>query len=123
LQTAGDPPLAPALAADIKSAIDGMAVQRILDQLRAPMTPATAAARSKAVAMLRELLIVDGAKRGVVGSGILSSLAADSSREFAMGGTVTSDYMRLVVDCMSSSELVAMVNWEQVARNAAGTSW
>jgi hypothetical protein len=87
------------------------------------MTPATAAARSKAVAMLRELLIVDGAKRGVVGSGILSSLAADSSREFAMGGTVTSDYMRLVVDCMSSSELVAMVNWEQVARNAAGTSW
>uniref|UniRef100_A0A383WG92 Uncharacterized protein n=1 Tax=Tetradesmus obliquus TaxID=3088 RepID=A0A383WG92_TETOB len=150
LQSGGEPPLAPGLAADIQDAVDNFAVQRILDQLRGPMTAEAAPARRRAISMLRALLS-KGAGGGAaaagssmprmmgLGGGFFASMgsangsiaaAAASGDEAAQGGAaangaaaVTSDYIRLVVDCLSSSELVGMAPWEQVARNAASTPW
>lgn len=105
LQEAGDPPLAPALQADIQDGLEGMVINRILDQLRSANTAEAAPARRRAVGLLRELLDKGPAPRA-------GSVA------------VTSDYIRLVVDCMASFEIVGMVsNWEQVARNANTIAW
>jgi predicted butyrate kinase (DUF1464 family) len=75
--------------------------------------------------------------RMMLGGGFLASMgaatgangsAAANSSEAAQGGAaganaVTADYIRLVVDCLTSQELVGMANWEQVAKNASSTTW
>eukprot|EP00878_Enallax_costatus_P019404 GHUV01020473.1.p1 GENE.GHUV01020473.1~~GHUV01020473.1.p1 ORF type:complete len:718 (+),score=275.07 GHUV01020473.1:56-2209(+) len=105
LQQAGEPPLAPALQSDIKDGLESMVINRILDQLRSPNTAEAAPARRRAIGLLRDLL--------------------DQGPTPKAGGVaVTSDYIRLVVDCMASFEIVAMVtSWEQVARTATTISW
>lgn len=105
LQQAGDPPLAAGLQADIQEGLESMVINRILDQLRSPSTAQTAAARRRAVSLLKDLLDQGPAPR-------------------AGGVAVTSDYIRLVVDCMASFEIVNMVSsWEQVARNGNSITW
>eukprot|EP00882_Tetradesmus_deserticola_P023043 GHRQ01025074.1.p1 GENE.GHRQ01025074.1~~GHRQ01025074.1.p1 ORF type:complete len:372 (+),score=123.53 GHRQ01025074.1:139-1254(+) len=143
LQSAGEPPLAPGLAADIQDAVDNFVVQRILDQLRGPRTQEAAPARRRAISMLRELLAKgpNGAapSSAMLGGGFFASMgaagttngsASANGSEAAHGGAaraglsgVTSDYIRLVVDCLTSQELVGMANWEQVAKSASSTSW
>ncbi|KAF6262514.1 hypothetical protein COO60DRAFT_613137 [Scenedesmus sp. NREL 46B-D3] len=145
LQSAGEPPLAAGLAGDIQEAVDNFVVQRILDQLRGPMTQEAAPARRRAVSMLRELLTKGSSDAAAASSmprmvlrnglfafkgaaGTASALANGS--EAAQGGAagastngVTADYIRLVVDCLTSQELVGMANWEEVAKNASSTTW
>lgn len=133
LQSAGEPPLAPSLAADIQNAVDGFVVQRILDQLRGPMTPDAAGARRKAVAMLKDLLSKGSGPvvPRMLGGGFFASAApaasenGSTSAESGLGSdaAVTADYIRLVVDCLTSQELVGMANWEQVARSTSSTTW
>jgi hypothetical protein len=147
LQSAGEPPLAPGLAADIQDAVDNFVVQRILDQLRGPMTQEAAPARRRAISMLRGLLskgpsgaaAPSSMSRMMLGSGFFASMGAASSAngsaaaaangvEAAPGSAaganaVTAEYIRLVVDCLTSQELVGMANWEQVAKNASSTTW
>jgi hypothetical protein len=145
LHSAGEPALAPGLAADIQDAVDNFVVQRILDQLRGPMTQEAAPARRRAISMLRGLLSkgaggADGPSsmsRMMLGGGFFASMGAASSAngsaaangsEAAQGvaagaNAVTADYIRLVVDCLTSQELVGMANWEQVAKNASSTTW
>jgi hypothetical protein len=142
LQSAGEPPLAPGLAADIQDAVDNFVVQRILDQLRSPMTQEAAPARRRAISMLRGLLskgpggadAPSSMSRMMLGGGFFASMgaansangsaAANGSEAVAAGANaVTADYIRLVVDCLTSQELVGMANWEQVAKNASSTTW
>jgi hypothetical protein len=145
LQSAGTPPLAPDLAADIQDAVENFVVQRILDQLRGPMTQEAAPARRRAISMLRGLLSKGTSStaagsssmpRMMLGGGFFASMAAASSTNGsgaangdeavpagAAANAVTADYIRLVVDCLTSQELVGMANWEQVAKNAGTTSW
>lgn len=105
LQQAGEPALAPGLQTDIQDGLESMVINRILDQLRSPNTAEAAPARRRAVGLLRELLDKGPAPR-------------------AGGVAVTADYIRLVVDCMASFEIVNMVsNWEQVAKSANTIAW
>ncbi|KAF8073049.1 hypothetical protein HT031_000710 [Scenedesmus sp. PABB004] len=132
LAAAGEPPLAPGLASDIQAAVDGLVVQRILDQLRGPMAPESAPARRKAVAMLRDLLGRGAPPRRALGGGggLMASFAAAAAADggagagaLPAGSGVNGDYVRLVVDCMASHEIVAMAPWDAVARCAAATPW
>jgi hypothetical protein len=142
LQSAGEPPLAPGLAADIQDAVDNFVVPRILDQLRSPMTQEAAPARRRAISMLRGLLskgpggadASSSMSRMMLGGGFFASMgaassangsaAANSSEAVAAGANaVTAEYVRLLVDRLTSQELVGMANWEQVAKNASSTTW
>lgn len=121
LQGAGSPALAPQLATDISAAVDGFAVQRVLDQLRStsPTAPDAASARRRALRMLRELLARSSTASAPTRArgGLLGSEAGG-----ACSG-VTADYVRLVVDCLGSWELTAMADWDAVARSPSSAHW
>jgi len=112
LQSGGSPPLAPRVASEIESALRGLAVPRVLDQLRAQLTPEATAGRKRAVAMLRHMLCAPEA--------YAPTAAADGKPQ---GAGVSADYVRLVVGSMGAREIVDMADWRGVARNAKGMFW
>jgi hypothetical protein len=112
LQSGGSPPLAPRVAGEIDAALKGLAVPRVLDQLRAQATPEVASARKRAVAMLRHMLHAPAE--------YAAPAPADGKQP---GAAVTADYVRLVVGSMGAREIVDMADWRAVARNARGHFW
>jgi hypothetical protein len=117
LQSGGSPPLAPRVIGEIESALRGLAVPRVLDQLRTQATPEVAAARKRAVALLRHMLHAPEAYT------VPSSSSDGDSRSSASSTGVSADYVRLVVGSMGAREIVDMADWRMVARNAKGTFW
>lgn len=121
LQSGGSPPLAPRVAGEIEAALRGLAVPRVLDQLRAPAAPESAAARKRAVALLRHMLQSPEAYSAAPAGGRAGARAA---RQGAAAVTaVNADYVRLVVASMGARELVDMANWQAVARNTKANTW
>ena len=124
LQSGGAPPLAPRIAAEIDGALRGLAVPRVLEQLRAEAAPETAAARKRAVATLRHMLHAPEAYKPPAASAAGGGAAgAGASPVPAAATAVTADYVRLVVGSMGAREIVDMADWRTVARNARGTFW
>lgn len=117
LQSGGSPPLAPRVAGEIEAALRGLAVPRVLDQLRVQATPEVAAARKRAVAMLRHMLHAPEAYAPAGGK------VQGGGEGAQQAGAVNADYVRLVVGSMGAREIVDMADWRVVARNAKGTFW
>ncbi|GBF92621.1 hypothetical protein Rsub_05235 [Raphidocelis subcapitata] len=117
LQSGGSPPLAPRIAGEIESALRGLAVPRVLDQLRAQASPELAAARKRAVALLRHMLHEPHAYLAQ------PAAAAPAAGGAAAAPAVNADYVRLVVGSMGAREIVDMADWRAVARNARTTFW
>jgi len=131
LHSAGSPPLAPGLAANIQESLDGLKVQRILDQFTTSTSsdgPHAAAERQRAVGLLHGLLAgstsapARGGLRGLLGAAGSQEAQAAAEAAAAAAG-VTPELIQQVVQHMSCAELVAMAEWDRVAVRASSTSW
>jgi hypothetical protein len=120
LQSGGSPPLAPGIAGEIQSALRGLAVPRVLDQLRAQASPELAAARKRAVALLRHMLHEPHAYPAQPSAAPAASGEAPAAPS---ASAVNADYLRLVVGSMGAREVVDMADWRAVARNTRSTFW
>lgn len=135
LHAAGEAPLAASLAADIQQALDSLALARVRDQFKSGSSNEPSE-RSRAVALLHDLLAGGGSRAGAAAArysgplmgllgGAAAAAAAGDAAAAGMVGTagVTPEVVREVVDHMTSAEVVAMADWDQVARRANSTHW
>lgn len=126
LHSAGSPPLAPVLAANIQESLDSLKVQRILDQfVNNAGGPHAAAERQRAVGLLHGLLASSGSApahglRGLFGASAEGQAAADG---VAAAAGITPQFIAQIVQQLSCAELVAMADWDRVASRASSTSW
>ena len=130
LHSAGSPPLAPGLAANIQDSLDSLKVSRILDQFTSTTSsdgPHAAAERQRAVGLLHGLVSVSssGPSRGLRGllGGAGSHEAQAAAEAAAAAAGVTPEFISQVVSHMDCAELVGMADWDRVAQHTTSTSW
>lgn len=128
LHSAGSPPLAPGLAANIQESLDSLKVQRILDQFTSNAEgPHAAAERQRAVGLLHGLLAssTSGPARGLRSLlGAAGSQEAQTAAEQAAAAAgVTPEFISQIVQHLNCAELVAMADWDRVASRASSTTW
>jgi hypothetical protein len=149
LRSAGaGPPLAPDLAEEIQSTLQSLRAPSILEELletsasSGKPSVASMERRKRAVRALRELLkSASGPSAGAAGGagsvgamvgsmlGVAKKDRAAREAGAAVGGataqgkTLSCEMVWRSVSSLSCEELVHLLEWEQVARNAASTEW
>ncbi|GLC38957.1 hypothetical protein PLESTF_000038000 [Pleodorina starrii] len=112
LDAAGEPPLAPGLAGEVRQGLAALQFQGALEQLSGSYGPDKAASRKRAVRVVRDALRAPSqVGRSAAPSGV------------AAGATVTPESMETLMSVLTCEEVVHLLEWEQVAKNAAAYKW
>ncbi|GFR41033.1 hypothetical protein Agub_g1466 [Astrephomene gubernaculifera] len=127
LEGAGEPPLAPGLAAEIRQGLASLRLQGALEQLSGPISQNKVEYRKRALRIVREAL------RG--NTGAASSQQPQQSQHdsqfgpmgfgLAAGGSavMSAETLESLLGSLTSEEVVHLLEWEQVVRNQATYVW
>ncbi|PNH12420.1 Protein ACCUMULATION AND REPLICATION OF CHLOROPLASTS 6, chloroplastic [Tetrabaena socialis] len=108
LESAGQPPLAPKLATDIRQGLASLRFQGALEQLTGAIGHGKADGRKRALRIVRDAMRVQGHEGGAAGF---------------VGVPVTAEAMETLLTVLTCEEVVNLFEWEQVARNPAAHKW
>ncbi|GIL42969.1 hypothetical protein Vafri_788 [Volvox africanus] len=133
LESAGEPPLAPGLAAEIRQGLAGLQFQGALEQLSGSLHADKTAMRKKAVRVVRDALrpssqtglglalAVGGVRSTVGGPASVAPSAGPSG--VATGATVKAESLETLMSVLTCEEVVHLLEWEQVANNSSMYKW
>ncbi|EFJ52144.1 hypothetical protein VOLCADRAFT_103165 [Volvox carteri f. nagariensis] len=130
LEAAGDPPLAPALACEIRQGLTGLQFQGALELLSGPTGSDRAAARKRALRVVRDALrpppqtgLGLGGVRAAVSGSVGGVVATTAQSSLLAGPTVTSESMETLMGVLTCEEVVHLLEWEPVANDPAIYKW
>ncbi|KAG2499858.1 hypothetical protein HYH03_002149 [Edaphochlamys debaryana] len=145
LELAGEPPLAPALANQIRQGLSSLRFQGAMDTLSGPTGPANVDQRKRALRVMRDAiraqshatqpaadtrsplsLAVGGVRAAVApafGGSAAHAPAAPAPQPSPSNAPITQDTMETLMGNLTCEEVVNLLEWEQVARHPGAHSW